>query len=189
MTKPSCKVIWISCWWIFWWYFFFAMGHLTGLFSKALWNLPPQVKITFFTLLYIFIILLRHVKSYKYTYFYIYIILSNRAKLYIYIYIYTVTQSVSLKPFTRTTLVQKYLWPFLSPSWRKCPSSTSHGCPSIYPIIFTISEAWELGQVLKNMKMWRLPIPSKLALWIEGIFHSSIKLFIFLLKDSAWNSL
>jgi hypothetical protein len=68
------------------------MGHLAGLFSKALWNLPPKVKITFFTLLYIYIVLLSHVKSYKYTYFYIYIILSNRVKLYIYLFIYSYTE-------------------------------------------------------------------------------------------------
>jgi hypothetical protein len=56
MTRPSCKVIWISCGCIFWWFFFLAMGDLAGLFSKTLWILPPQVKIIFLIFLdcYIF---------------------------------------------------------------------------------------------------------------------------------------
>jgi hypothetical protein len=71
--------------------FFFAMGHLAGLFSKNNEISPPQVKITFFTLLYILIFLHSHVKSYKYLYFYIYIVLSDYVKLRKYIYFYTYT--------------------------------------------------------------------------------------------------
>jgi hypothetical protein len=47
MTKPSCKVVWISCECIFWW-FSFAMGHLVGLSSKNYETSPSQIKITFF---------------------------------------------------------------------------------------------------------------------------------------------
>lgn len=82
-----------------------------------------------------------------------------------------------------------HLWPFLFPWWRKCSSATSYGCLSIYPIVLSSVKHGSLVKCLKNMKMWRLPITSNLALWIEGIFYSSIKFFIFLLKDSAWNSL
>jgi hypothetical protein len=67
MTRPSCKVIWISCGCMFWW-FFFAMGHLASLSSKIYKISPAQIKITFFTLLYIYIVLHTHVKSYIYIY-------------------------------------------------------------------------------------------------------------------------
>ncbi len=66
--------------------FLFEMGHLADLCSKIYEISPPQVKITIFTLLYI------------------YIVLSNHVKLYINIFIFTLTWSVSPKPFTRTTL-------------------------------------------------------------------------------------
>jgi hypothetical protein len=69
--------------------FFFAMGHLVGLFSKNNEISPPQVEITFFTLLYIYIVLHSHVQSYEYIYFYIYIVLSDYVNLHKYIYFYT----------------------------------------------------------------------------------------------------
>jgi hypothetical protein len=47
---------------------------------------PPQVT---FTLLYIYIFLHSHVRSYKYIYFYIYIVLLDCVKLYKFIYFYT----------------------------------------------------------------------------------------------------
>jgi hypothetical protein len=44
--QTSCKVIWISCGYIFWCFFYkkIAMGHLAGLSSKILWNLPSSSK-------------------------------------------------------------------------------------------------------------------------------------------------
>jgi hypothetical protein len=47
------------------------MGHLAHLFLKDNEISPPQVEITFSTLLYIYIVLHSHVKSYEYLYFYI----------------------------------------------------------------------------------------------------------------------
>jgi len=82
MTRPFCKVIQISCGCMFWW-FFFAMGHVVGLSSKTLWNLPSSSKNHIFTLSYIYIVLHSHVKSYIYIIDYI--------NLYKYIYFYTYT--------------------------------------------------------------------------------------------------
>jgi len=65
------------------------------------------------------------------------------------------------------------------PSWNQtnCFSSTWYGCllstlkslPSIKHGI--------LVKIFKNVKIWRLPIISRLALSTVGIFHSSTKLF------------
>jgi hypothetical protein len=63
---------------------FLAMGHLGDLSSKNYEITPPQVKITLFTLFYIYIVLHSHVNSYKYIYFYIYIVWYYRVKLYKY---------------------------------------------------------------------------------------------------------
>jgi hypothetical protein len=60
------------------------MGHLAGLSSKTLWNLPSSSKNHIFRLFYIYTILHGHVKSY-----YIYVVLSDHVKLYKYIYFYT----------------------------------------------------------------------------------------------------
>jgi hypothetical protein len=87
-----------------------AMGHLVGLSSKNYEILLPEVKITVFILLYIYIVLHSHVKSYIYIYMilhiytHIYTVLSDRKKLYK-LFIFTLTQSVIPKPFTCTTLL------------------------------------------------------------------------------------
>jgi len=65
------------------------MGHLAGLSSKTLWNLPSSSKNHIF-----YIVLHSHVKSYKYIYFYIYIVLLDHVKLYKYIYFDTYTYTV-----------------------------------------------------------------------------------------------
>jgi hypothetical protein len=89
------------------------MGHLAGISSKTLWNLPSSSKNHFYIVTY-YIILRSHVKSHKYIIFYIYIVLLDHVKIYKYIYFYTCTvlhginkftQSVSPKPFTYTKLV------------------------------------------------------------------------------------
>jgi hypothetical protein len=50
------------------------MGHLVGLFSNTLWNLPSSSKNhIFYIVIYIYIVLWDHVKLYKYIEFYIYI--------------------------------------------------------------------------------------------------------------------
>jgi hypothetical protein len=68
MTRPSCKVVWISCECVFWW-FSFAMGHVVGLSSKKHYETShSQVKITFFSLLNIYIVLHNHLKSSIYIY-------------------------------------------------------------------------------------------------------------------------
>ncbi len=64
-------------------FFFLAMGHLAGLYSKILYEIsPPQIKITFLSLLYIYIyiFLLDPAKLYKYIYFYTYIYTHNTGK-------------------------------------------------------------------------------------------------------------
>ncbi len=50
-------------------FFFVVMGDLLACHQKNYESSPPEVKITFFTLFYIYIILHDHVKSYKYIYF------------------------------------------------------------------------------------------------------------------------
>ncbi len=81
---------------------FFVMGHLASLSSKNYKISPPQIKVTCFTLLCVYIVLHTHVKSYKYKYINMYIFLLDHVKL----FIYTLTQSVSPNPnhFTCTTL-------------------------------------------------------------------------------------
>jgi len=49
--------------------FFLAMGHLAGLSSKTLWNLPSSSKNQFFYIVIYLIILHSHVKSDKYIFF------------------------------------------------------------------------------------------------------------------------
>jgi len=91
--------------------FLFAMGHLSDLCSKNYEISPPQVKITFFTLLYIYIVLHSHIKSYKwfrvkiflYSFIYLHCFIGPCKTIYKYINI-TLTWSVSPKPFTHTTL-------------------------------------------------------------------------------------
>jgi hypothetical protein len=73
------------------WVFFFAMGDLAGLSSKNYDILSAGVKITFNTLLHIYIVLHGHVKSYKYVYFCIYMVLLDCVRLYKYICFYTYT--------------------------------------------------------------------------------------------------
>jgi hypothetical protein len=46
--------------------YFFAMSHLAHLSYKKYEISPPKIKITFFTLFYVYIVLHSHVKSYKY---------------------------------------------------------------------------------------------------------------------------
>jgi hypothetical protein len=81
MTRPSCKVIWMSCG------CFFCNGRFSWLIIKNYDIFSARVKITFNTLLYIYIVLHGHVKSYIYIVFSTFLL--NFVKLYQYIYFYT----------------------------------------------------------------------------------------------------
>jgi hypothetical protein len=75
MTRPSCKVIWIGV--SVYFMVFFCNGHIVGLFSKTLWDLPSSSKNHIFYIVNIYIVLLDRVKLYKYIYFDTYTVLHN----------------------------------------------------------------------------------------------------------------
>jgi hypothetical protein len=69
---------------------FFCNGPFSWLVFKNIMKSPlVELKITFFILLYTYIVLHSHVKSCKHVYFYIYIVLWDCVKLYKHIYYYT----------------------------------------------------------------------------------------------------
>jgi hypothetical protein len=54
LTRPSCKVIWISCGCIFWWVCFFSNGPFSRLIFKNIKQTPLLESKLHFLLCYIF---------------------------------------------------------------------------------------------------------------------------------------
>ncbi len=108
--------------WVYILMVFFLQWVIQLAYLQKHYEISPQVKIIFFILFYIYIVLHSHVKSYKYIHFYIYFVFSNHVKLDKYVY-FTLAQSVNkfhygiytyteckFQTLTWTTLLYTYVW-------------------------------------------------------------------------------
>ncbi len=98
VLQSHMNQLWVYIMMVFFWQWVIQLAYLQIHYEIS----PPQIRITSFTLFYIYIVLHSHVKSYKCIYISIYIVLSDCIKLYKYVYFYTNTEYKSETIYKQT---------------------------------------------------------------------------------------